>query len=512
MGRVLLLLAIAAGALALAYGAWTSVTTYESPYEVRGGLPGGEPIAERAVLIVLDGIRLDVSRDMRSLQDLARRGSSGTSRSVLPSLSNPNRAVLVTGAWPEVNGVTNNGRFRPPPVDSLFSLAADANLPRAAAGSTFWGRAFGDYLEGNLLFQQKDFPHDRSAAEISAWQADLCAGIERFFSARPSGLLVAGITGADGTAHDYGGESEVYREVVQAVDRCLGSLVKALDDGRTAFVAVSDHGHIDRRGGGGHGGSEPEVMEVPLVLFGEGIRQAAGWQAQMVDIAPTLAVLLGLPLPATNQGDVLWHSLDLSDEQERQTRERFEQQQERLGEILETDYSRGDSSSGRVVSSLTVVAMGLAVILWVFLHGGDRAALLAGVVGYVVLYRLLFMALGLGYSLSAINSEELLYRFLGKNILAAVVALLAVTVLWGRLRPTLDRRKTFALAGVIISVIAIEVAWIHYSSGLFMENALPDFDLNLKAALHLIQLGAVSVTAAATMLWLPDAEAGRDAG
>ena len=95
------------------------------------------------------------------------------------------------------------------------------------------------------------------------------AGIERFFSARSNGLLVAGITGADGTAHDYGGESEVYREVVQAVDRCLGSLVKALDDGRTVFVAVSDHGHIDHRGGGGHGGSEPEVMEVPLVLFGK---------------------------------------------------------------------------------------------------------------------------------------------------------------------------------------------------------------------------------------------------
>ena len=53
-------------------------------------------------------------------------------------------------------------------------------------------------------------------------------------------------------------------------------------------------------------------------------------------------------------------------------------------------------------------------------------------------------------------------------------------------------------------MIAIEVAWIHYSSGLFMENVLPDFDLNLKAALHLIQLGAVSVTGAGTVLWLPD--------
>lgn len=510
MGRVLLLLAVTVGALTFAYGTWTSVTTYESPYDVRGGLPGGEPIAERAVLIVLDGIRLDVSRDMRELQALAGRGSSGTSRSVLPSLSNPNRAVFVTGAWPEVNGVTNNGRFRPPPIDSLFSLAADADLPRAAAGSTFWGRAFGDYLEGNLLFQQKDFPHGHGAEAISAWQADLCGGIESFFSDRPTGLLVAGITGADGAAHDYGGESDVYREVVQAVDRCLGSLVTALDDGRTAFVIISDHGHIDRRGGGGHGGSEPEVMEVPLVLFGKGVRQAEGWQAQMVDIAPTLSVLLGLPLAATNQGDILWHSLDLSDEQATGVKERFEQQQERLGEILGAGDSRNDAMSSRVVSSLTVIALGLAVIGWAYLRSPVRLLLLGGVAAYFLFYRLLFMALGLGYSLSVINSEELLYRFLGKNILAAVVGLLAVTVPWRLLRSTFDRGNAFALAGVIISVIAIEVAWIHYSSGLFMEDTLPDFDLNLQAALNLIQLGAVSATSAVTIMRLPDVHVGPD--
>jgi hypothetical protein len=510
MGRALLLLAIMVGALTFAYGTWTSVTTYESPYHVRGGLPGSEPVAERAVLIVLDGIRLDVSRGMRELQALAGRGSSGTSRSVLPSLSNPNWAVFMTGAWPEVNGVTNNGRFRPPPVDSLFSLAADADLPRAAAGSTFWGRAFGDYLEGNLLFQQKDFPHGYGAAAISAWQADLCGGIERFFSDRSSGLLVAGITGADGAAHDDGGESQAYRKVVQAVDRCLGSLVKTLDDGRTAFVIVSDHGHIDRRGGGGHGGAEPEVMEVPLVLFGKGVRQAQGWQAQMVDIAPTLSVLLGLPLPATNQGGILWHSLDLPDEQSKSAQERFEQQQERLGEIVGVGGPRNDSLSPRVISSLTVIALALGVIGWAFLRSPERLMLLVGAAAYFLFYRLLFMVLGLGYSLSVINSEELLYRFLGKDVLAAVVGLLAVTVPWRLLRPTFDSGKAFALAGVIISVIAIEVAWIHWASGLFMEDVLPDFDLNLKAALHLIQLGAVSLTAAVTIVWLPDADVGRD--
>ena len=504
MARTFLLLVTAASALALAYAAWTSITSYQTPYSnAHGGLPAGEPIVERAVLIVLDGIRLDVSNEMRELQTLAGRGSAGTTRSARPSLSNPNRAVFVTGAWPEVNGVTNNGLFRPPPVDSLFSLAAEAGLPRAVAGSPFWARAFGDYLEGNLLFQNKDFRRGAGAKAIADWQADLCRDAERFLTARPTGLLVVGIPAADVVGHDFGGESEAYREVAQEVDRCLGLLVDALDNGRTAFAIVSDHGHIDRRGGGGHGGSEREVVEVPLVFAGRGIRQARGWQAKVVDIAPTLCVLLGLPLPATSQGDVLWHSLDLSGDQAKRTKGRADEQRNRFGEILKAENSGSEAGGGRVFSSATAIVVGAACLGWLLFRSRSRLVLLAGVASYFLAYHLLFMALGLGYSLSAINTEERLFFFLGKNILAAAVGLAAP---WGLLRlrrPTVGGEDMFELGAVVMSVITIQVAWIHYSSGLFMDDVLPDLDLNLRAAMDLMQMGAVGVTTAAMVVRLP---------
>ena len=504
MARAFLLLVIAASALALTYAAWTSITSYQSPYSnVRGGLPGGEPIVERAVLIVLDGIRLDVSNEMRELQTLAARGSAGTTRSARPALSNPNRAVFVTGAWPEVNGVTNNGLFRPPPVDSLFSLAAEAGLPRAAAGSPFWARAFGDYLEGNLLLRKKYFPRGAGMKAISDWQAERCRETERFLTARPTGLLAAGITAADGAGHDFGGESEAYREAAQEVDRCLGLLVNALNNGRTAFAIVSDHGHIDRRGGGGHGGSEREVVEVPLVFTGQGIRQARGWQAQVVDIAPTLCVLLGLPLPATSQGDVLWHSLDLSADQAERAKERADEQRSRLGEILEAEHSGSEAGSGRVLSSATAIVVGAACLGWLLFRSRSRLVLLAGVAAYFLAYRLLFVAAGLAYSLSAINTEERLFFFLGKNILAAAVGLAAPWVLLRLRRPTVGGADMFEVGAFVMSVITIQAAWIHYSSGLFMDDVLPDLDLNLRAALDLMQMGAVGVTTAAMVVLLP---------
>ena len=506
MARAFLLLVFAASALALTYSAWTSITRYQSPYgNVRGGLPAGEPIVARAVLIVLDGIRLDVSNEMRELQALAERGSAGTTRSARPSLSNPNRAVFVTGAWPEVNGVTNNSLFRPPPVDSLFSLAAEAGLPRAAAGSPFWARAFGEYLEGNVLFQKKYSPRAADTKAIAEWQADQCREAERFLTSRPTGLLVADITAADAAGHDFGGESDAYRDVAQEVDHCLGLLVSALDNGRTAFAIVSDHGHIDHRGGGGHGGSEREVVEVPLVFTGQGIRPARGWQAQVVDIAPTLCVLLGLPLPATSQGDVLWHSLALSGDQAERSKGRVGEQRSRLEGILEAERSGSAAGGGRVLSSVTAIVLGAACLGWLLFRSRSPLVLLAGVASYFLAYRLLFMALGLGYSLSTINTEERLVFFFGKNILSAVVGLAAP---WGLLRlrlPTVSREDMFEVGSFVMSVMTMQAAWIHYSSGLFMNDVLPDLDLNLRAALDLMQMAAVGVTTAAMVVLLPAA-------
>src|SRR5690606_10006081 len=98
-----------------------------------------------------DGVRVDAASGMPHLQALAANGSSGTAVAELPSLSNPGRAVLSTGAMPEVHGVTNNGRYSPVPVDSIFSLAKKQGIPVTVYGSYFWKRAFGDSIEASRV-------------------------------------------------------------------------------------------------------------------------------------------------------------------------------------------------------------------------------------------------------------------------------------------------------------------------------------------------------------------------
>ena len=497
-----MLFALATSALVLAVASWTSVTRYESRYAFRADLPPGEPLADRVVLVVLDGIRLDASRRMPQLQSLAERGSSGSMQAALPSLSNPNRAVLVTGAWPEVNGVTNNALHRPPPIDSVFSLAKAAGIPVAAAGSTIWGRAFGEHLERHLLFQRKGPDIGAEAPELIRWQEARCADEIAFLRDYRSGFLAVGVTSADAAGHDYGGESESYHEVALAVDRCLGSVVTSLDDGRTAFVIASDHGHIQQRGAGGHGGAEPEVVEVPLVLAGRGVRQNGGWTARSVDVAPTICALLGLPLPATNQGDPLWQALDLSPAHEAQLRERTAEQQALAASgIPDRADLQERGKRERLIPAILAFLLTGALIVVVFVRHRVRwlsVAVAASV--YFATYYLLFFATGLGYSLSDVGREEYLLSFLGANIFEAGGAfLISSLVAMGAARNWVRRWDSpFAtdLALLISGLLGLRVAWIYWNSGLIMTAAALDLDLSFEACLHLLEITGIALVVA----------------
>jgi hypothetical protein len=501
--RVLLLALLAAAGVVTALQAWSSVTNYRTPYTFRAELAAGPPLTERVVLVVLDGIRADVAESMPLLQGLARRGSSGIVHTGSPSLSNPSRAVMVTGAWQEVHGVTNNSRFQPPPLDSLFSLAKKAGLPTAVAGSFFWRQAFGDYLDDrHARVHQKRLHFGASAQELIAWQQQTCRADLDFLSKFAAGLLIVGITAADSAGHDFGGRSEPYRQVAAAVDSCVGLVAGSFDDGRTTLIVTSDHGHIDFRGHGGHGGVEGEVVNVPLVLAGRAIRSGQGWRAEQVDIAPTICVLLGLPLPATNQGSVLWQALAPPGAIASTLRgHEAAQRAQAAAHFPDQDRLGRDERKSRSLRALAVFTSvwftGCAVAL---AYRGRWQWLLAALGIYYGAYYALFFALGLQYSLSAINRQEYLHWFLTKDLAAAAAAFaVAGTFLLRRLdAPGARLLLDFALLAGCTA--AIQVVWVYFEYGLFMQTTMLDLRSAFKAYLDLLQLAALGAAAPALAL------------
>jgi arylsulfatase A-like enzyme len=82
-----------------------------------------------------------------------------------------------------------------------------------------------------------------------------------------------------------------------------------MDLSSSVLIVNSDHGQIDT---GGHGGWEEEVIVAPLLIVGEGIKPDAHGEVEQARIAPTVASLLGRPMPAHNQGRPLFDLLEMS--------------------------------------------------------------------------------------------------------------------------------------------------------------------------------------------------------
>ncbi|MEZ5366217.1 MAG: alkaline phosphatase family protein [Bryobacterales bacterium] len=420
---------------------------------------------------------------------LAARGNRQTAKTVLPSLSNPARATFSTGAGPDVHGVTNNGKFYPPPVQSLFSIAKQHGVPVAVFGSDFWSRAFGEYLDPSHVREFNKEQHEIDDPEtLIAWQNSTCDEMIPFLAAQPKGLLIAGLTAADEAGHDWGGKSEQYESVARAVDACLGRVVQALDDGDTTFVIASDHGHIQRRGHGGHGGSEGAVTNVPLLLVGKAIKPGQG-MAWQLDIAPTIAALLGLPIPASNQGTILFDALDLDAHNQQALELRMIAQGKVFAERTPNrQVTEQNERSGRLLASLAAgLGFLLALGFGITRIPVSKAKLFWAVATFLAVYAGLFYALGLGYSLSAIIREEYLNSFFLRNIAAAAVAFLCASFV--------AKRGLLWLGLIVIALFGLRVAIIHYRTGLFMQTLMPDLDLGLTAYLDLLSIFTVAVTA-----------------
>lgn len=484
------LLCLAAGSLYMAASSWTSVTQYRSDYAFDRDFEAGPAIAGDVVMVVLDGLRTDAVAGLPAFERLAQAGASGSMRVTVPALSNPARAAFVTGAWPEVSGVTNNSTFEPVPVQSLFGLADQRGLRSFVFGSRFWPRAFGESIErGRPTGRYSSY----AVSELVPWQSQYCDEALAHLADSDAAIRVVDLQAGDEAGHTYGGASDAYREVIASVDGCLGRIADQAGP-HVTLVALSDHGHIHRRGRGGHGGLEPEVLYAPFVLAGPGVRHATQIEAEIVDIAPTISTLLGIPIPANSQGRVLWEALNVPAEHDADLKQ-LEQEQRAAVQAHMPDRAASlrAQRSERLPGAILI---GCCLVAGVFgsVYGQRRhvRALLISSACFVLAYFALFYALGVGYSISSIVRQEYLYAFLAKDVAAAAVAFGIAAVVLFRL---VGRRSETAirLATLIASVVAMLVAWTHFEHGLLMDRWMVALGPVFQAYLHMVAIVGIAL-------------------
>ncbi len=515
----------------LAVMGWDSVVEYRTPYLTH--LPPGsaaEPLARRVVLVVVDGLRLDASREMAALNGLRQRGADFSLRVGQPSLSYPSWTVIVSGAWQEISGVTTNWYEGPVRTDTIFRRAKEARMPAVVVGGEGWEKLYGPHLTDFIAVKG---PEDESApperwAEMDAEsfrQSTLVLQEHR------EGLILIYFGGTDELAHQFGGISTPYRDEVRRVDDYIARLAERLDWERDVLIVTSDHGHVNA---GGHGGWEPEVLHVPLVMVGKGIRQGTYPERLQADIAPTIAALLGLPIPVHAQGRPLMEALDAPAETKGRiglnaalqlvgfydayaqvlgvkpfAGEVFKAHRERIARGEEGALARfWDELTARAQAARNgrfwrerlgrlPIALGIALLPLLYLlifRGRKRQILLplAFSLLYFVFYNALFFGRGYHWSLSAFNSEAQIEAFFNERLLDAALSVVGAGLILALISwknpplQTLERMTTFSF--FVGYFLLLQVDFFYWLYDIRLPWAIPDLKLGFKYYLDLLQM------------------------
>jgi hypothetical protein len=521
---ILVCLILAAGAYFWATGLLDSLYAYRSPLHNQPPAPGqaiGQPAARRVVFVLIDALRADTSLKtdvMPFLNELRQKGASATMHSRPPSYSEPGYSVLLTGAWPDVSdGPTINLDYDLIPTwtqDNLFSAAHRAGLKTAVSGYYWFQKLIPqDAVDFSFYTPGEDKAADRQVVDAALpWLKQMNGE-----------LVLIHIDQVDYAGHHEGGPIDPrWDAAARRADDLLREIAATLALDKDVLFICSDHGQIDR---GGHGGQDPITLVEPFVLVGAGIKPGVYPDVQMVDVAPTLAALLGTNLPASNQGEPLTAMMTLTPERSAAIQTSLDAQQNRLlaaytnaiavkaspptggASVASTQAAMSQALNGRLNQErwprflLALLVLLLPVVFW--LRKGKagwprtRVWLLAGALLYTLLFNFRYVVLShRTYSLSSVTGASDLILYSALNVAIALVITWLVIVFAKKAfssPPSAAAELVLDLVLTTLYVLMLPVLFSYGLNGALVTWALPEFASTFLGFLSLIQALIVAV-------------------
>ncbi|HJU75080.1 MAG TPA: ectonucleotide pyrophosphatase/phosphodiesterase, partial [Gemmatimonadaceae bacterium] len=241
------------------------------------------------VMISLDGLHPDYIRradslgaQIPTLRALVREGARASVRGVLPTVTYPTHATIVTGVSPARHGITFNTTFDPLDRNDggWFWYASDLRVPALwdvarrrglKTGAVHWPVSVGAAIDFNVpQIWRRGTADDRKLIAalatpglLTSLEGDLgpyADGIDESIDAdenrarfvirlmereRPD-VIWAYFTALDHEQHETAPFSAASLKILERIDRIVGGVVQSarkLSDSRVHIVVVSDHGH-----------------------------------------------------------------------------------------------------------------------------------------------------------------------------------------------------------------------------------------------------------------------------
>ncbi|CAD6242077.1 unnamed protein product [Miscanthus lutarioriparius] len=298
-----------------------------SLYRELSGIP---PVYDRLVLMVIDGLpaefvlgrgRKPPSKEMMESMPYTQSLLAGCkaaayhAKAAPPTVTMPRLKAMVSGAIGGFLDVAFNFNTQAFLEDNLLDQLHMIGLKLVMLGDETWIKLF------PTLFTRQDGVSSFYVKDTVEVDFNVSRHLEFELAATDWSVLVLHYLGLDHVGHIGGRRSVLMTQKMKEMDDVIrrvhtASLQDNLD--RTLLVVVSDHGMTE---GGNHGGSSYEETDSLALFIGHSVESPYcspydQKEALQVDLAPTLALLLGVPIPKNNFGVVLPELLNsLTDDQ-----------------------------------------------------------------------------------------------------------------------------------------------------------------------------------------------------
>ncbi|XP_057807156.1 GPI ethanolamine phosphate transferase 2 isoform X2 [Salvia miltiorrhiza] len=288
----------------------------KSLYQELSGVP---PLYDRLILMVIDGLPAEflLGKDgepppkvfmeaMPYTQSLLASGLAigFHAKAAPPTVTMPRLKAMVSGAIGGFLDVASNFNTQAFLEDNLIAQFRRIGWKMTMLGDETWLKLFPN------MFNRHDGVSSFFVKDTIEVDYNVSRHLTNELCCTDWDLLILHYLGLDHVGH-IGGRNSVLMcpkltEMDKVIERIHSSitLTQEMNQRGTLLVVVSDHGMTD---GGNHGGSSYEETDsLALFISAEKITDAENSkEAYQVDIASTLALLFGVPIPKNNVGTVM---------------------------------------------------------------------------------------------------------------------------------------------------------------------------------------------------------------
>ena len=246
----------------------------------------------KVLLILVDGMRADaIANHPVAKKYMEKSFHTLNAKTVMPSLTLPCHMSLFHSVEPTRHGTTTN-TYMPPakPINGLFDRVRLFN--KKSAFFYNWEQLRDLSKPGSLELSY--YLHGATAPSNDKLTDEAIKHIGQH------DLTFLYLGHVDAAGHDFGWMSEQYSDSIDKSWANIDRIVSVLPDDY-AVVITADHGGHDRT----HGTEMAEDMTIPLMIMGKNIEVGKIENASIMDIAPTIVKLMGIPADEEWEGKSL---------------------------------------------------------------------------------------------------------------------------------------------------------------------------------------------------------------